>query len=328
MIAAVIVASMAENFVSWAYSIWNTFIKYCYDTLTVSPFDFGAKLFSKTGELDSSTSILSTIINNIEPIMIGVGTGLLILFWVIGILRESGNMLAERSQPYAFVTHLLRLFICEGLIAADYYIVYVIFDIFTLATSAIVGSAGKINYGFIDPSDADAISDNFLSTIGIDDKTVSVITAIQESQKQSVKDALLIEIFTMIYLIVVVACAVVIFMKVYGRYFRIIASIVIAPVGIAMFASSNTEQSGRKYIFYLLKQGAEGAIIAIDLVMFNIVATRGDLQPTLFKSLVNWLTEEGSTANIIIGYYITQIFMCVLLMTLISATEKMTEQLF
>jgi len=56
------------------------------------------------------------------------------------------------------------------------------------------------------------------------------------------------------------------------------------------------------------------------------------LRQTAAKSLVllgsDATDEEGSTANIKIGYYITQIFMCVLLMTLISATEKMTEQLF
>lgn len=312
-----IASSFSEWFVYVAYIVWDKLIGYCYACLEVSPFQFGSGIINK-------------VLHQAETTIIGVGTGLLLLVWVVGILREGGNLIADRAHPYAIVSHLIRLFICEGLIAGYMFIVEMIFDIFTAATSAIVADK---NYGLIDPSNmllADFFGDTIQNTetravIDLFTGVGGVVSLV--NGQTSITDILLIDILSVIYLVVVIACALVIFMKVYGRYFRVIVAIVLTPIGVSFFGSSHTEQSGRKFLFYLMKQGAEGLVIAIDLLLFGIVSNAGtSIVPELITTIANGLTGS-SDISLILSFLISQIFYCVLLMTIISASEKMVEQL-
>lgn len=324
-----IASSFSEWFVYVAYIVWDKLIGYCYDCLRISPFEFGSTSNAGTGK--EVVGIIAEVLKRSETTIIGVGTGLLLLVWVVGILREGGNLIADRAHPYAVVSHFVRLFICEGLIAGYMFIVKMIFDIFTLATKSVIGSNN--NYGLIDPSNI-LLTDFFGNTIQntetravIDLFTgVGGVVSLVNGQT-SITDILLIDILSVIYLVVVIACALVIFMKVYGRYFRVIVAIVLTPIGVSFFGSSHTEQSGRKFLFYLMKQGAEGLVIAIDLLLFGIVSNAGtSIVPELITTIANGLTGS-SDISLILSFLISQIFYCVLLMTIISASEKMVEQL-
>lgn len=327
--AHIIVGAFADNLIKMAYNVWNTLMSYCYGTLTESPFDFGMVIIdnpsSSTGYSVSQDAILTQILGKTEPVILGVATGLLILVWIVGILREGGQLLSDRAHPYAILTHIIRFFICEGLIASYLIIAEFIFDIFTIATSAVVGSQA---YGLVDPANANEVAKNVIGNNNVDPSVQgkSITQMITDIPVYQVSDTLLIDVIVILYFVVVIACAVVIFMKVYGRYFRIIASIALAPIGISMYGSPHTEQNARKFLFYLLKQGAEGFVIALDLVIFSLAMNGGINTPALFSKIVSGLTDDPSV-NVILGFMITQIFLCILLMTIISATEKMTEQL-
>ena len=324
----IIVGAFAENLIQMAYTVWNTLMGYCYDTLTQSPFDFGTTVvddgYHAAGYTVSGTPILSEVLGKTETVVLGVATGLLILVWIVGILREGGQLLSDRAHPYAILTHIIRFFICEGLIASYLLIAEFIFDIFTIATSAVVG--GK-TYALVDPADAIAVATKVTgNNVDPSVQGKSITQMIADIPVFNVTDTLLIDVVVVLYFVVVIACAVVIFMKVYGRYFRIIASIALAPIGISMYGSPHTEQNARKFMFYLLKQGAEGFVIALDLIIFSLVMNGGIQTPKLFSKIVSGITGDPSV-NVILGFMITQIFLCILLMTIISATEKMTEQL-
>lgn len=323
-----IVGSIAQDIVTIAFTVWEKLIGYCYKTLTVSPFDFGSSGKDKVG-------IISQLLSKSEATIIGVGTGLLLLVWVVGVLREGGNLISDRAHPYAIIAHIVRFFICEGLIAGYMFIVRSIFDLFTLATTAVIGK--DATYGLVDPTsttlqeffksckaldasglDAKAFLVTLFPTVGLAD----VLTG-----NTSLTDALLIDVLAIIYLIAVIACGIVIFMKVYGRYFRILVAIVVTPIGVAFFGSSHTEQNARKFLFYLLKQGAEGLVIALDLLIFNAISKGGSaLIPDLVSAIANGMTSNPQVA-LILSFLISQIFFCVLLMTIVSASEKMVEQL-
>ena len=335
-ICSIIVAVLGQYFVQLAYTIWNTFIDFCYDTVSYSPFHFGQTVDTLASSSDvtvySGTSFLSQLLDKAEPVILGVATGILILVWVIGVLRQGGEMLADKAHPYAFVSHVLRLFVCEGLIVGYMFIVETIFDLFTIATKYVMVSGRT--YGLMDPTD------DLSTLLGSDivDKLpgktiINLLTpdgGILDylSGNFALTDLLLIDLLSLIYLVVVIACGLVIFMKVYGRYFRIIISIALAPIGISMFGSFHTEQSGKKYVLYLMKQGAEGLIIAMILLLFGLVSSGASTTfvPQIIKTVANALSANA-TVGVILGFLITQIFICVLMMTLISASEKLADQL-
>lgn len=309
--------AMGEALLRLAYVIWQTLMDTCYDTLQESPFDFG-----KHGE--NGATLLSDVLDVSQNIIIAVATALLITVWLVGVLREGGNMLADRAHPYAFLTHLLRLILCEGFIAGFFYVADFIFSLFTVATQSVLNSS---NVGILDPNSAEALTE-LTSNMPSDsfEAGLTICSAMLGIPVIST-DGLFIDILALLYLITVTVCAFVIFIKIYGRYFRIVASIAVAPIGISLFGSAHTEQNGRKYIFYLMKLGAEGLIIALDLLIFNLAMDSGaNLTPQMFKAIADAITFSPESA-LVIGYMITQIFLCVLLMTLISATEKMCEQL-
>lgn len=335
MTSGVIVASMAEWFVKTAYVIWDKLISYCYDTLKVSPFEFG-QLTEKPEGGSAPLGLIAQVFDKSETVIIGVGTGLLLLVWVIGILREGGNLISDRTHPYALITHIVRFFICEGLITGYLFIVKSIFDLFTIATRAVIGDSS--NYGLVDPSNT-SLKQFFGATAALDGfqgKESQAIVEVLFASKgltdvftgnAAITDILLVDILSLIYLVVVIACAIVIFMKVYGRYFRVIISIALTPIGISFFGAAHTEQNARKFIFYLLKQGAEGLIIALDLMLFGILAKGGtSVTPDLVKAVANGAGGDAQI-SMILAFLISQIFFCILLMTLVSASEKMVEQL-
>lgn len=333
---SIIVGTLAPLFVQLAYSIWNQFIDFCYDTISYSPFHFGQTVNTVASSSDvtvySGTSFLNQLLDKVEPVVLGVATGILILVWVIGVLRQGGEMLADKAHPYAFISHIIRLFVCEGLIVGYMFLVETIFDLFTIATKSVVLSGHA--YGLMNPNDdlstllGSDIVDNLpgktiINLLTPDGGILDYLTG-----EFALTDLLLLDILSLIYLIVIIACALVIFMKVYGRYFRIIISIALAPIGISLFGSSHTEQNGKKYVFYLMKLGAEGLIIVMILLLFGLVSSGASstFVPQIIKTVANGLSSNA-TVGVIIGFLLTQIFMCVLMMTLISASEKLADQL-
>lgn len=311
--------STANGFIKLAYNLWNTVLKYCYTTLRVNPTKWGGK-----------TSLLSQITSGrVESIIIAVATGILILVFVVGVLREGGHIISEKGQPYGVISLMLRFFISAALIRGYPFITSTIFDVFTAAINGLGIGSGKEGYGLVNPDNAGQILPKG-SSQSIGDIIFNIITnplgqAI-EAQKQMLRMGL-IEILGLIYMLIIVVCAFVVFFKVYGRYFKCLICIILAPIGFALYASPMTEQQAKKFLFYLVKLGAEGLIMALILVLYDTFIKSGK---AIIPDFINALTGAAGKEDLLstyVAFMVSQIFFCILLVSLISASEKIAEEL-
>lgn len=127
--------STAMNFIKLAFNLWNTVLQYCYKTLRINPMKWGS----------GKTTLLSQVLSGrVESVIIAVATGLLILVFVVGVLREGGHIISEKGQPYGVISLMLRFFICAGLIRAYLFIASTIMDVFTSAINGLgIGDGTK-----------------------------------------------------------------------------------------------------------------------------------------------------------------------------------------
>lgn len=312
-----VVDSFASNFLQLAYDVWNAMLDACYKTLRVNPLNWGS---------ESGSSLLSQVTTNkIEAVIAAVATGLLILVFVVGVLREGGHIISEKSQPYGVISLMIRFFVCAALIGGYMKIASTIFDISTAAIKGI-GIGNTNGFGLTDPNKpvgTYGIKDGILNFIG---SLFSPITGGTQLVSTMMKSGFL-NLVGLIYMLIVIACAFVVFFKVYGRYFKIIVAIALAPIGLALYGSPMTEQQAKKFVFYLVKLGAEGLIMYLVLILYDRFIPIADrLVPGLFKDIASHVGNDKEF-QAYLAYMVTQIFFCILLVSLISASEKIAEEL-
>ena len=308
--------NIASNFLQLAYDVWNAMMDACYKTLKVNPLKWGS---------ESGSSLLSQVTTvRIESVIAAVATGLLILVFVVGVLREGGHIISEKSQPYGVISLMLRFFVCAALIGGYMKIASTIFDIFTAAIKGI-GIGSTHGYGLSDPSKPVG---TYGITQGIKDFLLGLFSPLTGSQLvTTMMKSGFLNLIGLVYMFIVIACAFVVFFKVYGRYFKIIVAITLAPIGLALYGSPMTEQQAKKFVFYLIKLGAEGLIMYLVLILYDrFIPIADQLVPGLFKDLTSHVGSDKEF-QAYLAYIITQIFFCILLVSLISASEKIAEEL-
>lgn len=311
--------SAANSFIKLAYNLWSTVLEYCYKTLKINPTKWGG----------GNTSLLSQITSGkVESIITAVATGILILVFVVGVLREGGHIISEKGTPYGVISLMLRFFICAALIRGYTFITSNIFDVFTAAINGLRIGDKTSGFGLVDPEKASAILPKGSSgSIGqMILKMFSPSYTILDNTNQMLRLGL-IEILGLIYLLIIVVCAFVVFFKVYGRYFKILICIILAPIGFSLYGSPMTEQQGKKFLFYLVKLGAEGLIMALILILYDKFVKTGK---AIIPDFINALTGAAGKEDLLstyVAFMISQIFFCILLVALISASEKIAEEL-
>lgn len=303
----------ATTFIRLAYDLWKTVLKSCYDVLKTNPLNFGS----------GKTSLLSKLLDGpVESIITGVATGLLILVFVVGVLREGGHIISEKSQPYGVISLLIRFFICSALVGGGYlFIARTIFDIFTTAINGLnIGS--NDGYGLSNPN-----TEEILGIASGQEKKGLIQGLIDYINPLNGIKLGIIEVLGLVYLLIVVVCAFIVLFKVYGRFFKVIVAVALAPIGFALYASPMTEQQAKKFLFYLIKLAAEGLIIALILILYTKFLSFGkNITQEFVKAIVQ--TPGGDQMlKSYVAYMISQIFFCILLVSLISASEKLADEL-
>lgn len=311
--------SAASSFIKLAYNLWNTVLTYCFKTLKVNPIKWGS----------SSNSLLAQMTTGkVESVIVAIATGLLILVFVVGVLREGGHIISEKGQPYGVISLMLRFFICAGLIRGYLFIASTIFDIFTSAINSLGIGSGTSGFGLSNPEVDKILPKGESQTIG--DILLNLILNPTGQMGEFAKHAIrmgIIEILGFVYMLIIAVCGFIVFFKVYGRYFKVIIAVVLAPIGFALYGSPMTEQQAKKFLFYLVKLGAEGLIMALILILYDKFIRFGkDIVPDFISALTGTAGNED-LLRAYVAFMISQIFFCILLVSLISASEKLADEL-
>ena len=233
--------TMSDNWVvqnlQRALDTWNEKLAEIWTLLLQSPEDFkGGRIW--------------TVILDIHSTVQAIGIALLVLFFLTGIMRTFGS-LAEIKRPEQAVQLFLRFILAKGAVTYGLELMLGIFEIMQGMISAIMQTAG-------------------LGSQGNTALPGEMITAIEEC---GFFESIPLWAVTLIGSLLITVLSFIMILTVYGRFFKLYLYTAIAPVPLATFAGSPTQQVGISFLKSYTGVCLEGAIIILACIIFSLFAS-------------------------------------------------------
>lgn len=228
-----------------AFDFWNSQTEIVLSILTTNPESVnGGKVWS--------------IIETVNPIFVGVGMGLITLFFVIGLCSESIDV-REDVRIETVLKSLIKISIAGWLVAYNLDIVKAVFQVvanFIVALMSKIG--GGVDIGKI------SISDGAAATI----------------EHLSLAESFLFMILAAVIALVVIVCS---FGMIYAVYFRFLRIFTLVPFGsltFSTFAGNRNINIASSYFKYFLSVAMEALVMVIAIMVCNAFVNGGLLNAT------------------------------------------------
>ena len=200
------------------------------------------------------------VISDIEPIFVGVGSSLVVLFFVIGFCSESIDV-KEEIRFETVLRMLMRLGIAEWLVANNVTIMKAFFQ----SVGALVG----------------LIRNSGTTKLKIPQEQQDIIEGL------GFGESLLMMILAVIIALVIIFCG---FMIVYTVYFRFLKILVIVPFGAIAFSTTSgnrmVSHTAVTYAKNFLAVLLEAVTMALAIIVCNAFLNAG--LPTFTSDYADW----------------------------------------
>ena len=187
------------------------------------------------------------VVESIEPIFVGVGSSLVVLFFVIGFCSESVDV-REEMRFEVILRMLIRLGLAEWFVANNVTIMKAFFTTIGNLVNAL--SAGQYTTLAIDSTQADIIKN-----LGFGESLIMLILAA---------------------LLSIIICG---FFMIYTVYFRFLKLMIIVPIGSIAFSTMagnrNVAHTASSYTKYFLSVVFEAVTMALAIVICNAFINAG-----------------------------------------------------
>ena len=200
------------------------------------------------------------VISDIEPVFVGVGSSLVVLFFVIGFCSESIDV-KEEIRFETVLRMLMRLGIAEWLVANN----VTIMKAFCQSVGALVG----------------LITNSGTTKLKIPQEQQDIIEGL------GFGESLLMMILAVIIALVIIFCG---FMIVYTVYFRFLKILVIVPFGAIAFSTTSgnrmVSHTAVTYAKHFLAVLLEAVTMALAIIVCNAFLNAG--LPTFTSDYADW----------------------------------------
>lgn len=200
------------------------------------------------------------VVERIEPIFVGVGSSLVVLFFVIGFCSESVDV-REEMRFEVILRMLIRLGIAEWLVANNVTIMKAVFSTIGNLVNAL--SAGQYTTVSIDSAQAEVIKG-----LGFGESLIMLILAALLS-------------------VIVIICG---FFMIYTVYFRFLKLLVIVPMGAIAFSTlagnRNVAHTATSYAKHFLSVVFEAVTMALAIIICNAFISAG--LPSFTGGYADW----------------------------------------
>ncbi|MCR5529879.1 MAG: hypothetical protein K6F49_11730 [Saccharofermentans sp.] len=265
-----------------AVAIWNVFLSTAFTIVSTSPYDLGG-----------DNNIFDAISTRIGDSISMIASSLLIVIWGIGVLRSASQIENQMRGPHHMFWQLFRLFVPASLIMSYKYVTSIIISLGVDALNQIL----LIDATELSEMEVESTVIAYLDSAGFWDKFFAFCISFG-------------------FLIQAVRYGSKIVLKVYGRLFSIYGMIFLAPIGLAMYGSQQTEHSAMRYLTSLGKVALHGVVIVIDLIIYNVFFT--------YMTSIDMFAGFSGTLS---GWLLQNFFMMGVLYGLIEASEQFTERI-
>jgi hypothetical protein len=189
------------------------------------------------------------VILNIHGAVQAIGLGLLVLFFVVGVMKTLGSF-AELKRPEVAVKVFIRFILAKAAITSGLELMMALFRIVQGLRSAIMGASG----------------------IGGGTPTVLPQEIIDSIEKVGFFESIPLWAVTLLGGLFITVLSFIMIMSVYGRFFKLYLYTAIAPVPLSAFAGEPSQSVGKSFIKSYCAVCLEGAIIVLACIIFSVFA--------------------------------------------------------
>ncbi|WP_125116624.1 hypothetical protein [Agathobaculum sp. Marseille-P7918] len=277
---------MSDNWVvsnlESALGTWNDKLAEIWTLLTETPQTF------KGGDIWN-------VITGINGALQGIGYGLLVLFFAMGVFQSAASF-REIQRPEYALRHFIRFAAAKVAVGYGMELMTAIFSICGGIVQTVMGSiAGSVSTAATLPSDlVDAIeSIGFLESIPL--WLVSFL------------GSLLVTVLSFILILTV-----------YGRFFRLYMYTALSPLPLASFAGEGTSSMGKAFIKSYVGVCMEGAVIILACLIYS--AFLSSSSPSVDTSL--------PAVTMAYQYIGQMVFNMLVLTALVKGAERIVREMF
>ena len=220
-----------------ALNTWNSYMADIFSLITQSPETF------KGGGI---WKVVETIHNAVQ----GVGLGLLVLFFVIGVMKTCGSI-AELKKPEHAVKIFIRFILAKATITYGLELMLSLLSIVQGLISTITKASGFTG----------------------NSKMLLPQSIIDACNNVGFFDSIPLWAITLIGGLFIMVLSLIMIMTVYGRFMKLYLYAAIAPVPMASFAGEPTQSIGKSFIKSYAAVCLEGAIIVLACIIFSLFVT-------------------------------------------------------
>ena len=220
-----------------ALRTWNDKLSEIWLILTESPEEF------KGGTIWS-------VIISIHSALQAIGLALLVLFFVVGVMRTTGNF-AEVKKPEQALKLFIRFALAKGVVTYGLELMMALFQIVQGVIATIMNVVG-------------------FGSSGQTTLPLEIIDAIEDS---GFFESIPLWAVTLIGGLFIMVMSFIIIMSVYGRFFKLYLYTAIAPIPLSAFAGEPSQNIGKSFIKSYSAVCLEGAIIVLACIIFSLFAS-------------------------------------------------------
>ena len=220
-----------------ALDTWNSKLAEIWSLVTITPETF------KGGAI---WNVIKIIYNSMQ----GIGLGLLVLFFLVGMIKTCGSF-DEVKRPEQVFKLFIRFVLAKIVVTYGMTLMLDVFKITQGITSKIISTAN--------------ITFSSKSTL-----PNSIISAIES---RGFFESIPLWAVTLIGGLVVTVLSFIMIMTVYGRFFKLYLYTALAPIPLSSFAGEQTSNIGKSFLKSYTAVCLEGAIIVLSCIIFSLFAS-------------------------------------------------------
>ena len=249
---------------------------------------------TQTPETFKGGQIWSVIVN-IHSALVGIGYGLLVLFFAMGIFQSAASF-RELQRPEFALRHFIRFAGAKIAVGSGMEIMTAIFSVCGGVVSAIMGSVGG------------AVTES--ATL-----PVELVTAIEDLK---LLQSIPLWIVSFLGSLFITVMSFVLILTVYGRFFKLYLYTALSPLPLASFAGEGTSSMGKAFIKSYTGVCLEGAVIVLACLVYS--AFLSSSAPAVDSSL---------PAVTMAWKYIGQLIFNMLILTgLVKGSDRIIREMF
>jgi hypothetical protein len=218
---------------------------------------------------------------NIHGAVRAIGLGLLVLFFVIGMMKTMGSF-AEMKRPEVAVKVFIRFVLAKAAVTYGLDLMMALFNIVQGLIGTIYRASGLTG----------------LTPTALPQEMVDAINQV------GFFESIPLWAVTLIGGLFIIVLSFIMIMSVYGRFFKIYLYTAIAPVPLSAFAGEPSQNVGKSFIKSYCAVCMEGAIIILACIIFSVFAStppQADVNLPVVTQVWSYIAELVFNMLVLVG---------------------------